>query len=71
MIRKNWLVVPFIIIGFYYNFWRIQNSANEMMFQEFFYGCILLIFFIFLSFSFNKDFKKLKLQDLGKAIYLQ
>lgn len=61
MIRKNWLLVPLLIIGFYYNLWRIQNADTEMVFQEFIYGFLILLFLIFLAFSINKDFKKFKI----------
>lgn len=47
-----------IIIGFYYNLWRIQNADTEMVFQEFVYAFLLLLFLIFLGFTVNKDLKK-------------
>ncbi|MCY0977059.1 hypothetical protein PGH12_07855 [Chryseobacterium wangxinyae] len=61
MIRKNWLILPLIIIGFYYNQWKIQNSDSEMVFQELIYGFLLLIFLLFLSLSIYKDYHKYKL----------
>ena len=42
----------------YYNLWRIQNADTEMVFQEFFYGFLLLLFLIFLGFTVHKDLKK-------------
>lgn len=60
MIKKNWLIIPLVITGFYYNFWTIQNADYEMVFQEFLYGGLLLIFLVFLGMSFNKDLKKNK-----------
>ncbi|WP_139422960.1 hypothetical protein [Chryseobacterium mulctrae] len=56
-----------IIIGFYYNLWRIQNADTEMVFQEFIYGFLLLLFLIFLGFSINKDFKKYKISKSFKS----
>ena len=50
-----------LIIGFYYNLWRIQNADTEMVFQEFFYCFLLLLFLIFLGFSIRKDSKKNKI----------
>lgn len=58
MIKRNWLLIPMLIIGFYYNLWRIQNADTEMVFQEFIYGFLLLLFLIFLGFTINKDLKK-------------
>lgn len=58
MIKRNWLLIPMLIIGFYYNLWRIQNADNEMVFQEFVYGFLLLLFLIFLGFTVRKDLKK-------------
>lgn len=58
MIKRNWLLIPMLILGFYYNLWRIQNADTEMVFQEFFYAFLLLLFLIFLGFAVNKDFKK-------------
>lgn len=67
MIKRNWLLIPMIIIGFYYNVWRIQNADTEMVFQEFIYGFLLLLFLIFLGFSINKDFKKFKISQSFKS----
>lgn len=58
MIKRNWLLIPIIIIGFYYNLWRIQNADTEMVFQEFVYAFLLLLFLIFFGFTVNKDLKK-------------
>ncbi|HEX7869838.1 MAG TPA: hypothetical protein VF455_06965 [Chryseobacterium sp.] len=67
MIKRNWLLIPMIIIGFYYNVWRVQNADTEMVFQEFIYGFLLLLFLIFLGFSINKDFKKFKISQSFKS----
>jgi len=56
-----------LIIGFYYNLWRIQNADTEMVFQEFIYGFLLLLFLIFLGFSINKDFKKYQITKSFKS----
>ena len=58
MIKRNWLLIPMLIIGFYYNLWRIQNADTEMVFQEFVYAFLLLLFLIFLGFAVNNDLKK-------------
>lgn len=58
-----------IIIGFYYNFWRIKNADTEMVFQEIFFGFLLFLFLIFLGFSINKDFKKFKISKLWKSYF--
>ncbi len=60
MFKKNWLIIPFLIIGFYYNSWTIQNADIEMVFQEFIYCGLILIFLIFLGISLKKDLKKNK-----------
>lgn len=60
MLKRNWLIIPFLIIGFYYNFWTIQNADTEIIFEEFIYGGIILIFLIFLGISLRKDVSKLK-----------
>ena len=67
MIRKNWLLIPLLIIGLYYNLLRIKNSDTEMVFQEFFYAFLILLFLIFLSFSVSKDFKKYKTSKSFKS----
>lgn len=69
MIKRNWLLIPMIIIGFYYNFWRIKNADTEMVFQEIFFGFLLFIFLIFLGFSINKDFKKFKTSQSFKSYF--
>lgn len=56
-----------LIIGFYYNLWRIQNADTEMVFQEFIYGFLLLLFLIFLGFSINKDFRKYQITKSFKS----
>jgi len=61
MIRKNWMVIPMVIIGFYYNLWRVQNADREMVFQEFFYGFVMLMFLLFFGFAVHKDYKKFKI----------
>jgi hypothetical protein len=58
MLRKNWIIIPLILIGFYYNLWTIQNSDKEMIFQEFIYGSLILVFLVFLLLSIFKDLKK-------------
>ena len=60
MLKRNWLIIPFLIIGFYYNFWTIQNADTEMIFEEFIYGGIILFFLIFLGISLRKDVLKFK-----------
>ncbi|MCI3936883.1 hypothetical protein MQX03_06705 [Chryseobacterium aahli] len=67
MIKRNWLLIPMLIIGFYYNLWRIQNADTEMVFQEFIYGFLLLLFLIFLGFSINKDLKKYNISKSFKS----
>lgn len=69
MIKRNWLIVPLVIIGFYYNFWRIKNADTEMIFQEIFFGFLLFLFLIFLGFSLNKDFKKFKISKSWKSYF--
>ncbi|SKC11888.1 hypothetical protein SAMN05660477_03136 [Soonwooa buanensis] len=60
MLKKNWLIIPLLIIGFYYNFWSIKNADNEMIFDGLIYGFLIIIFLIFLGFAINKDIKKYK-----------
>ena len=60
MLKKNWLIIPFLIIGFYYNFWTIKNADSEMIFDGIIYGFLILLFLIFLGISINKDYKKYK-----------
>lgn len=60
MYKRNWLIIPLLIIGFYYNFWVIQNADKEMVFQEFVYGGLILIFLILLGISLRKDILKYK-----------
>lgn len=67
MIKRNWLLIPMLILGFYYNFWRIQNADTEMVFQEFFYAFLLLLFLIFLGFAVSKDFKKYRISKSLKS----
>ena len=62
-IRKNWLVLPLAIVGFYYLLFSIRNADTEMIFDGFIYVFILLIFFIVLGFSFKKDYKANKIKQ--------
>jgi len=60
MLKKNWLIIPLLIIGFYYNFWTIKNADTEIIFDGIIYAFLILIFLIFLGFAINKDLKKFK-----------
>ncbi|GEM_PF-5245291 len=61
MIRKNWLLIPLIVIGFYHNLWSIQTADKDMIFQDQFLAFIFFLFLIFLGLSVNKDLKKYKI----------
>ena len=64
MFRKNWILIPLILIGFYYDLWTIQNADKEMIFQEFIYGTLILVFIIFLVISIFKDLKKYRKEKI-------
>ena len=68
MIKKNWLIFPLLIIGFYYNFWSIKNADTEMIFDGIIYGFLILIFLIFLGFSLNTDYRKYKYKKSWKNL---
>ncbi|AZI55551.1 hypothetical protein EIB75_09955 [Epilithonimonas vandammei] len=69
MFKRNWLIIPLLIIGFYYNFWVIQNADKEMVFQEFVYGGLILIFLILLGISLRKDILKYKEAKNWKSFF--
>ena len=69
MYKRNWLIIPLLIIGFYYNFWVIQNADKEMVFQEFVYGGLILIFLILLGISLSKDILKYKEAKNWKSFF--
>ena len=69
MYKRNWLIIPLLIIGFYYNFWVIQNADKEMVFQEFVYGGLILIFLILLGISLRKDILKYKEAKNWKSFF--
>lgn len=69
MFKKNWLAIPMIIIGFYYNLWTIQNADTEMIFDGIISVSMILVFLIFLGFAINKDLKKNKSEKNWKNFF--
>lgn len=69
MFKKNWLIIPIVIIGFYYNLWTFRNADTEMIFDGIIYGFLILIFLIFLAFAINKDLKKNKSSNNWKNFF--
>ena len=69
MFKKKWLIIPLIIIGFYYNLWTIRNADTEMIFDGIIYGFLILIFLIFLGFAITKDLKKNKSKKNWKNFF--
>ena len=69
MFKKNWLIIPMVIIGFYYSLWTFRNADTEMIFDGIIYGFLILIFLIVLGFAINKDLKKNKSEKNWKNFF--
>lgn len=69
MFKKNWLIIPLIIIGFYYILWTVQNADTEMIFDGIVYGFLILMFLIFLGFAIKEDLKKYKSDKNWKSFF--
>ena len=60
MLKKNWILFPLIVIGFYYIFWSIKYADEEMVFDSVIYSVLIIFFLIFFIISVFKDLKKYK-----------
>ena len=60
MLKKNWILFPLIVPGFYYIFWSVKYADEEMLFDSIIYSLLIILFLIFFTISVFKDLKKYK-----------